>query len=474
MEIDSIEKNQIYQNRIQRWLLAIAQAVTLLLLPLLFIWDSWDIGQLSSGIAVICLCLISFLVLSFHVYKEPHFWVWMMTYLWIGCTAFYCGDDLVSSFGGWLIRKWLICGMFFLTAVLQKKEDRARWFKLIIILTVSVISFCCLSAELTASASLLIKKQVMLPVKGSLINGRLSAFGNPNRLAPISAIGCMGTLSLMMCLLQDKRKRSLCFAVLFTILLIDCLALGWSRSRGTFIAISLAVGIFVFSQVFLFGKTKKLLKVPHSIAAMLLAASLTFGILISVKPVTSKWINLYSDKVLESAEADYVQTQLSDYGIGYGVSTMTDRTLYWRAVIEMMDDEPMLWVTGLTARRYKINMITGAYENRPEKSAYYEHNGYLDVLFLHGIPGAFLCAVLLCNWILCGIYTIFSRNKSSDMLLQRGSAAIAFMIIVNGMVENYPFPTLSHFPQTYLFFLISGVCWASFHFDNRRETDNET
>ncbi|MCF0151441.1 MAG: O-antigen ligase family protein, partial [Firmicutes bacterium] len=421
-----------------------ARVLTVLCFPLLIVRDIWNIGQDSPAAGLFCLLFELLLVAVFQSYKEPQLWLWALFFLWMGATSVWRGSDLLVAFGSMTPRHWLLSGLFFFTAANQSRRQRARWLTGIFAVIAATVTLCCISILWSNTARLLGASYEFLPIRGILVSGRLSAFGNPNSLAPIAAIGGACSVALLPVAFRNKKLRLPASLLLVFCLGTDLFCLALTRSRGTFVAFSCAAGLMAAVTVLERLPARLIRRLVCACLALILTAGAVLGALVLSKELYDDCISTIAQNRLTQAEAQQTEEALVTFGIDYAADTMTDRTLYWSAILRMMNDDPKLWLTGTTHPLKKTNMITGAYEGRPEKTGASAHNGYVDVLFTYGIPGAFLCFAMLCSWAYCGIRLLFRKDPSTYGHLLKACVAMAFMVMINGMVENVPFPSDFH------------------------------
>lgn len=416
-------------------------------------------GPTHKFLAPLFLVLVMLLVWQHNLWKYKLAWVYFAFFLWMSLTSFFSSWDILGSFGGPIPRVWFICTLFFIVGLVTDTEKRRRWLTWIFslsALTYSITYIVCLKYATMALLNPDFESSMNL---GIFRNGRLHAFGNANTLGVITVVSVLEGCWLIVRLYKAKRGWIYCIPVGFYILL-SYLMLGLSRSRGSILAVAGGIAAFTFITIFQKGPKRSIKQ--FFLAFALTLTTIAVSLLLSFVPKTlydAAALNLASRSQLVSAND--ARELLTPVAIDDSIDNLSDRTLIWAAVIRMMNEKPVRWLTGITNANVHPNQIYDVYEGRPELTAYYAHSGYVESLLVYGLPGVFLLFVLIAEMIFAGVKSAFLSFPTK--ITSRLPISFAVAALINGVVEDLPIPYTSFRSLTAFFFLAAGCCFDLRH-----------
>lgn len=401
-----------------------------------------------TGLVFLVLTILG--VVLYKLYKKPLFILLFIFTAFMCITAFLECFDLTHSFGGSYQRIWYMYLMAMLVGFLLKDKTRVRWITIMFSLFIVITSVCYVIFLVNAISGLFDPLAKTSMKWGIFRLGRLHAFSNANTLGIYAVASVLETFWLFIFFTKSKIKlrRVICSICI----ILGCFAfliLGLCRSRGSILAASAGIGAMCF---LIFRKNKAFFR-PFlaACAGAFLSLVLCLG---SQKLFDLAVISVES----ENMSADEIEEAITPVALDYALDTLSDRTLIWSATIRMLNEEPVRWLTGITAADVHNNQIYDVYEGRPELTAVYAHSGYVEVLLVHGLPGVCLLLIFLIEVII----SCFRIGFSNDNIPLQDKLVLGFIAagLVLGVVEVLPFPYLSAFILSYLFFFASGCCFS--------------
>lgn len=437
--------------------------------PPLIIFNLLGVGPLNNkALAFFNLMMCVILTLRYGLLKNLQGWFILFFMSWMVGTNLYSGADATKSLGCLLCRMWYICLLVYMVAYIVKDKVRYKWL-------VSMLGLTSLTAS-GAFVIILVKSTLQLVdissksdmLWGQIMNGRLNGMSNSNILGD-TAVAILASAVWLFSLLKNSREEakthSLCKIIInivsITSGLLSVLILSLSKSRGAIASAVIALGILSWFLI----KDNKYIILKKMIFSMGMVTALC--LLLAIIP------KIYNFSVLKCVEGRFgleseryitVHEKLIPTGEQTDWTSLTDRPLIWHAVINMLDEEPKWWITGITAAKSSEIYIRDIYYQRPDKIALHAHNGYIEVLYLYGIPGAIILGAILFVWLRSGLKIFFDKNESSSV---RGLVAFAVAALAVGFVEIYPFPFNQLYLLCYFTFMTAGIC------ERRCEDKNE-
>ncbi len=396
----------------------------------------------------ILLFLLIFLVLRYKLFKSPLFWVFAVFLSFIFITAFLESSDLLRSFGGEIPRIWFMYLLALVVGFLLDSEKRKLWLAGIFSLSLVITSVLYVSFLINAITTLFSPSIDSSMKYGVFRLGRLHAFGNANILGIYAATSVLEAFWLFVFFAKSKFRFRHIICVLCSLLgMLSFLMLGLCRSRGSILAVAAGVGAMVFILI----KSGKAFVKPFLAACLgaVLSIALCLGL---QKSFDLAVVSSVSEK---NAKAEMLD-EVTPVSLDYALDTLSDRTLIWSATIRMLDEEPMRWITGITAANVHPNQIYDVYEGRPELTIHHAHSGYMEVLLEYGLPGACFLLIVLIEIITACFRLVFS----TDWAPKEENLVIGFIAatLVLGFVEVLPFPYSGAYILAFLFFICSGCC----------------
>lgn len=455
------------KNRMDLFSKQIVELAAILIVPMIFL-QMFGVNCISTRPAALVFFILDIvLIVRLRLFKRPHVVFLLLFLVWMECTSAFAGASFIKIVGGAVPRIWYVCVFGFLSAYVCRKEKRRQWILGLLgtILFSGIVTFSLILFH--AIQSLVLGAEGRTEVLGVFRNGRLCAFGNMNTLG---AMAVPVLLAAILLLLMFERKEAFfwkdnktgipCIAMAgcFGGMLLAGLILSLSRSRGAILACGAAIGVITFRVCYerwILSETK-LFKRVLAVCVPALTACFTVVVLFAVKELFDAVLLRVVKTCVDAAAYREIREVLTPYGIGYALDTLTDRTLIWPAVIRGMQENKIRWLTGVTAAESSAIPINYIYENRPELSVTHAHNGYLQYLFMYGIPGFLLLLLNLAVWCKNGIKRIFSKQKED--FLSGASVCFLILAVIMGIVEVYPFTAWGIHLISYLFFVVAGVC----------------
>ncbi len=444
-------------KKITGFLISLAIMISGLMSALLAPAMHGDADFKNKGMTIIVFLLIGSIIIATGNVFNRRFLVWYAFIIFIIIASFYQNSDFFKAVGGEGARQWWFVFFAFLTGYMVNKRKQLMVFLLNIYAFISC--FEMVSAIITGTVGLFNGGAGTGMGSGLIKNGRLNAFGSSNSLGIIAATTFLAFLWLFF-IISDYKYRKVIRIIYACGMMIAVLSLSLARSRGAIFSTAISIGVFVFIYVLNKWRDKALYDYKRLLVAVLVAAlTVPLAAVVCYVPgkIYNKAVNTVAEKKLSDDSRDNLQGLLTSYGVDYALDTLSDRTLIWPATIRMMVEEPQMWIIGTTTAKVGHVQIRDVYENRPERTAYYAHNGYVQALFDYGVPGAFLLLIMLLQYAITCFRLLFGKNQSQADIRIQLLLPIALLAVVWGMVEVSPFPYTAFFPSTFFFFTIMGV-----------------
>lgn len=432
----------------------ISFAVALILCPcgLLSIMSKLP-ATIDKGLGILCLFLCFLMVIRYELFKKYMFWIYFGIFGWMIAQGIHERVSLMRILGDSTQRTWYMCTLALLVFYVMPKEKLNRTLSVFLSTEIFFLSTYFILAIINASLSLVREDYVAYKFMGKFVGGRLSCFGNPNSAGIVAATLIMISIWSLVNSIRLEKLKVLARCIASVGLVVGTIALSLSRSRGSMVAVSAGVGVAVFILLYKGEHSKKKLAV-----SMLFAISVMFlsgGSLLLSKEIYNKII---TEKVrvnsgIEASEE--INGELNSYELTYAVNTITDRTLIWPTTLKMLDEKPEKWIWGYASHDPENKLfIYDVYEGRPEIMTVNSHSGYLQQLYMYGIPGAALTLMLLVAWGIQAAILAFSGAVPTE---DRIPVAIVVTALVNATVEIFLFPSAQIYPITLFFFTAAGV-----------------
>lgn len=448
-------------NRLQTIsLLHIGALLTILYIPGIFL-QLIGISLINSKLlAVGNLFLLICISVKYKLYLNRRMWYAAVFVTWMIITSLWQGAGIIKAVGNAQIRMWYLAFLICEVAYLLEEEYRKKWLYIhLLVCSVVGVTFLVIVLIKTTS-SVLIVNNVEDWAWGVVKNGRINAFSNANILgASSSAIFMSSVLIWVLHGIGPMPNKKIVYrAISIMGILVSMVILGLAGSRGAILATGFGIGFIVAEIIRNKLNITKIL--PHIVIALMASATVAVG-LISVGTLTR---TAYADALIGKAEEMYgfeseeyfeIKEQMTPSVSLYDMDSLSSRPLIWKAAFRMISEDPNMLITGITAAKAPDTAIRDVYEGRPDKVEVHAHNGYVQAVFLYGIPGGFMLVVLLADWILSGTKIFVRKDHYSRFLLAFPVAALAL-----GIVEIYPFPHTQFYLLTFFFFATVGICCA--------------
>ena len=408
--------------------------------------DEWD-----KAVGVVALCLLLLLVFRYKFYKRIQFWLifvlFSMTYL----EGLIIHLSLLKSVGSSIHRNWYIYLLAMAVGLVSEGKRKKIWVNVLFIVQSTVMAVFFVISIVSATNKLLNPQYEVHKNFGSFVSGRLSTFGSPNTAGPAAAVLILITI-LLIYRTRDFKYRIVTNILFSLYILIGWIELGLCRSRGSIVAAAAGIGVFFFIVVYDKHKETAVKGFFLGVLVCTVVTIASAAILLVPKPVYDKSAVSYV-KATNPEDAERVEEELDCYGITYALDNLTDRTNIWSATIKMLSEKPSRWITGVMPQRVWEVPILDVYEGRPEIPVTTAHNGYLEQLFMYGIPGAAILAVLLIIWVGCAFKAVFSNVVTTK---DKIPAVLMVAALINAMVEAFLFPFRTIYPISFFFFMSEG------------------
>lgn len=408
--------------------------------------DEWD-----KAVAVVALCLLILLVYRYELYRRIQFWLVLVLFLMTYAEGLAVHLSLIKTVGSSIHRNWYIYLLAMAVGLVSEGKRKNNWINVLFIVQSTFLAVFFVISIVSATNKLLNPQYEVHKNFGSFVSGRLSTFGSPNTAGPAAAILILITILLI------YRTREFKYRIITNILFSLFIVIGWielglCRSRGSIVAAAIGIGVFFFILVYDKHKDARLKGFFLGLVVCMAVTVASAAVLLVPKPVYDK-IAVSCVKATNPEEAVRVEEELDCYGITYALDNLTDRTNIWSATLKMLSEKPSRWITGVMPQRVWEVPILDVYEGRPEIPVTTAHNGYLEQLFMYGIPGAAILAILLVIWVGCAFKAVFSNDVATrDKILSVLMAAT----LVNAMVEAFLFPFRTIYPISFFFFMSKG------------------
>ncbi len=429
-------------------------AVTLLLCPcgLLSIMSKLP-TSLDKGLGILCLFLCFILVFRYELFKKYMFWIYFCIFGWMIAQGIHERVSLVRILGDSTQRTWYMCTLALVVFYVIPKERKDKALSLFLSTEIFFLSAYFVLAIINASLSLINENYIAYKYFGKFVGGRLSCFGNPNPAGNVAATLIIISIWNLVCSIKLEKFKILSRCISTVGLIVGTIALSLTRSRGSMVAVSVGVGVTVLILMYKGEHDKR--KLVASLLLMISAILFSCGILLLPKEIFNRIVTeevRARSGIEASAE---INDELNSYELTYAVNTITDRTMIWPTTIKMLNEKPEKWIWGFASHNPENKLfIYDVYEGRPEIMTVNSHSGYLQQLYMYGIPGAALTLMLLAAWGIQSAVIAFSPNISPE---DRIPVAIVATALINAMVEIFLFPSSQIYPITLFFFTAAGV-----------------
>ncbi len=421
-------------------------------------------GQRIAGLAAFLLCIVLFV--RYRLYKNGMALLITAFLLWSVVTSLLEHAGPVMAFGNTMVRSWYICLLFMLVTYVAEEKTRDRFLVFFFVLfsiftaAIFILSFVNVTMiELKPGFS-------GIPHLGTFISGRLSLFGGPNSAGPMAQLLILIS-AILICRFR-KAKFHVPLVILFSLtLLAGVVAISLTRCRTGMIATAAGLGLFAFIIVREKFIEKRAKAMALGIVAFFVVMVLSFCIMLIPKRAYDAVVFSFAEQS-EEIDAEEVGSELEVYELTYSIGNLTDRTLIWTALIRMLNEKPVLWITGETAA-YKTGMVIGVYPERPDIPIFSAHNGLLEMLATFGIPGLMFTAAMLIVWIVSAIRLVFSDSHSIGT---KAVTTVCLAVFINSLTESYLFPNTLLYLSAVVFFMIMGYIRSEMKDKEQKEKKN--
>ncbi|MBO4679507.1 MAG: SH3 domain-containing protein, partial [Lachnospiraceae bacterium] len=409
------------------------------------------VGGIDQIVALAAIFLLIVLTFRYELYKTLPCKLYMLFLAFTYVSGYVVGAPLEKLVGSQIQRNWYLFLTVMVVGYILKDKKKDRWINTMCAVEATILAVIFPISIYGGIQKLLNPDYQVLRGFGTFVNGRISTFGSANNAGPTA--GVLILLSLILIYRSRELRLKPVLNVLYSLyILIGWAELGLSRSRGAIVATSAAIGVYFFVITYdkVHGKRMKALAAAFGICVVTTAISV--AAFCFTKNVFDKGLLAYVESE-HSDETERVKEGLEAYGLTYAIENLTDRTDIWRATIRMLNEKPERWIWGMTSQRILERPILDIYETRPEISMNTAHNGYLEQLYIFGIPGASILAVLVCIWVVYLIKTVFSPDIATKEKIMVILMTAAF---INALVEAYLFPHFTLYPISFFFFMAEG------------------
>ncbi len=411
------------------------------------------LGQVEADkwVGAVALCLLIIMALRYELYKRIQCMLLAVLLVMTYVTGFMSHRTVLQSFGSPVQRNWYIYLLVMTVGFALQGKKKSRWINIMLVVQATIFAVTFVCSMIVATRKLLEHEYHDTYKLGSFVSGRLSTFGSPNTAGPAAVVLILVTLILIYRTF-DFKYRVLTNIIFSLYLVIGWAELGLSRSRGAILAAAGGIGIFFFVLIYDRYKEKRVKGFALGAMACIVITVASAALFLVPKPVYDKVMTAY-EEAANPEDSERVKDKLDCYEITYAIDNLTDRTDIWRATMNMMREKPSRWLIGVLPHRVWEVPILDVYEGRPEIPVTTVHNGYLQQLFMYGIPGATLLAILLFIWVAIAFRAVFSKEVATrDKVLVIFMAAAA----INAMVEAFLFPFYIIYQISFYFFMSKG------------------
>lgn len=381
--------------------------------------------------------------------------LWVAFFGWMIAQGVYHGATLFKIVGSKNQRMWYMAALFLVTCYVLAKYRVLKGEGIRVLLSAEIVNISIFFALSLGNACRLLLMQGAEGIKnlGYFLGGRLSCFGNPNATGTVAATLIMISVWQLVINKEYEKFRWLSGGISVIGLTIGVVALSLSRSRGSILAAGAGVGVAAFLLVY--KPKEKWRGFFSSLVVTIVVAGLSVGLLLAVKSVFGSVVKLCVSQNAGMRRAAQVEEELEAYSLTYALDTLTDRTNIWPATLKMLDEKPEKWIWGYDSHESdKLIYIYDAYEGRPEIMTPHAHSGYLQQLFLYGVPGASILVILLITWCKRCVCLGFDKNLVGGVKIP---ISLVAMGLVNEVVEWMLFPGAMLYPVSLFFFGAIGV-----------------
>jgi len=444
------KKAFLWAKKTELWI-NLAQIYTLFLCFFIVKWQLWGTGNIEKYVPLFAIILLPILAIRYELYRSLSGILYILFFTFACIPGLLEGLDIKKIIASPIQRVWYLYLTVLVVGYVLKDRKKDRWIYAMFFFQAIILASVFLISIVGATRNLINPGYEPINGFGTFISGRLSTFKAANTAGPAAAV-----LILISILLIYRSKEMRCrflLNILYCIfLLIGWVELGLSRSRGAIVAAAVGVGVFFFILVYEKKESNKFKGFVLGLVVCMFVTLAAGALFLLPKTIYDKAITAYSQKVNPS-ETERINESLEVYGITYSIENLTDRTDIWSATIRMLNEKPERWIWGVTAQHVLEVPILDAYVTRPEISMETVHNGYLEQLYVFGIPGASILAVLLCIWLTRAVKVVFSKEAATK---DKTMVSLMAAACVNAMVEAFLFPYYILYPISFFFFMAEG------------------
>ncbi len=464
MNLSSAQQGRNWKKHVVLYVVFI---IALLLTRLVF----WVMPNYQSRVNLIYLwpaAITAFTFLAFTVYENriKGVWVSFALTLWLLVVNIINGDYGFDYNLSFCLGVLISIGVGFPLFFLAKPASHRRLLWLIGGIYVAAMLLIAVSSLYTALNNTLIPSPFTTYLLG-IQSGRLYVFNNhPNEVA--SAFNIAFQLCLFFTLMTKRRWiKALCFlgaAILYA-------SVSTTISRTSMIIVSLSGGFYLFIQLsqLRWFKHRLLSFITRGIVGLAVAALLflcfapVMAAINRYQPAQAKTI-VTSAIAAESPDAqnDTVQNtsvtttesvvgELKTRSLLRDLPTFTGRTAIWSAAIDYIRLRPITLLIGQTdaqVARVPHKMLGW--------DVYHQHNVWMEILLLGGLPGLLLYAILISK-VLIADFRLLAIPGTNEKW-QRYLAGITLLMMLNGFTEIYP--SWSGNIMDLMFFILLGAAVA--------------
>ncbi|MCR4677944.1 MAG: SH3 domain-containing protein [Lachnospiraceae bacterium] len=448
-----VKKVLLWAKTSQIWVIA-AQIYTLFLCPFILVGLYRGAGYYDKYVGVGAFVLVILLVLRYELFRKATFWLYSVFFLFTYVAGFVSREESIARiFGSPQHRAWYICLLAFLVSYVLTDGKRNIWLKILFGFEAFLLTALLATSVGCATKKLLYPEAKLPKSLGVFVNGRLSLLGNANTAGQTACVLVMVSLVLIVLFVRSK-GRFIAVPLSAISLIVGWAVLGLTYSRSAMLASSAGIGVLCFILTYNVADKSGFKDFVKSALICILACALSFGAFLLPKVIYDNVVVAVIEKS-ETADSEEAQESLELYGLTYALDTLTDRTLIWPAAVRMMDEKPTRWLMGITAQKAHEESIYDVYEGRPEIPTKSAHSGYVEQIYVYGIPGTTLLAILFVSWIVAITGSVLLRGAAT--VVEKAPACVAVTAIIMAFAESYLFPDHRLYPITFFFFTAMGA-----------------
>lgn len=360
--------------------------------------------------------------------------------IWTFLTCILNGDYYLTYNRQFMLGVVLAVGVCYPALLVMPQLRRERWLLIISTVLVGLLTLLCWLSFYAVLTRTLIQSPFggqPLGIDPAIGDGRLYVFGeHPNGMACIFSIGLFLAIYLFF-RIPKLWSRILCVIAMLS--LFSGVAMTLSRTvAGT---ISAGAGLLtVLCTLRVCRISRKSLRVLVCISAAIVTIFLTFA---AYQLTVDAMAGL-------SAQAEGMET-LAVRDFTEELGTLNKRDEIWMAGLRKIRERPVTLLIGMLDSQ--VSRLPGNMLGRND--AFHMHNTYLEILMVTGLIGLGLALWFMVTLALACIRLYF---RAGVPFAARVLAIIPFMLMLNGMLEAYPF--LGGRLMDMLFFVIAGAVIA--------------